>query len=126
MSEFLEHKAVCNYIRFKYPKVVFFSDLSGIKMPIGLAVKIKSLKSSRGIPDLFIAEPRGEYSGLFIELKKTGEKLFKAKSNLPSSEHIAEQLLMIDKLKTLGYYADFAIGYEQAVKMIDNYFNLKR
>ena len=62
--------AVCNYLRAQYPKVLFNSDLSGIKLTMGQAVKAKKLRSSKGFPDLVIYEPRGNYHALFLELKR--------------------------------------------------------
>jgi hypothetical protein len=126
MSEYLEHKQVCQYILFQHPDAIFFSDLSGIKMSIGLAVKIKSLKSSRAIPDLFIAEPRGIYNGLFIEMKKTGEKIFKKDLITPVNDHVAEQMQMLQRLREKGYYAKFAIGFNDAIDIINYYFSFKK
>jgi hypothetical protein len=125
MSEFLEHKQVCSYIRFQHPDAIFFSDLSGIKMSIGLAKKMSVLKSSKGIPDLFIAEPRGSYHGLFIEMKKTGENIFQKDLVTPVSVHVTEQIQMLQRLREKGYYAKFAIGFNDAVSIINHYFNLK-
>jgi hypothetical protein len=122
MSEFAEHKQICQYIRYQYPDVIFFSDLSGIKMSIGLAVKLKSLKSSKGIPDLFIAEPKNGYNGLFLEIKETGKKVFKKDTVTPIDDHVAQQIHVLTQLRGKGYKAGFAFGYEDAIKIIDNYF----
>ena len=64
------HLAVCNYIRMQYPDVLFNSDMSGVKLTMGQAIKAKRLRSCKGFPDLVIYEPRGEHKGLFIELKR--------------------------------------------------------
>lgn len=39
------------------------------------AMKFKSMGVVKGIPDLFFAWPNGKYHGLFIEVKKPGEKV---------------------------------------------------
>jgi len=113
-------RVVCNHIRTKYPDVVFISDLSGIKLPIGLARKVSGLKSSRGIPDLFIAEPRGEYHGYFIELKRANVKLYKKDGSFVN-EHISEQYHLLSKLNSKGYLASFCMGTDDAIQAIDKY-----
>jgi hypothetical protein len=91
---------------------------------MGQAKKVSALRSSKGWPDIFIPEPRGRYHGLYIELKKDGEKLFKKDGKTPISDHVAEQFELIDKLTDRGYSAGFAIGFDKAKKVIDHYFEL--
>lgn len=122
---------VCEYLRNVYPNTIFMCDLaSGMRLPIWIAAKNKLMRSSRGLPDLFIAKPYlckansnhvmdGPYSGLFIELKKDGIRL--KNGNLPTNEHHAEQEAILVKLRALGYRAEFACGYEEAIKLIDEY-----
>lgn len=123
MNEAQVHANICDYIRLQYPKALFNSDLSGLKMTIGQAVKVKKLRSSRAYPDLMIFEPRGTYSGLFLELKRDGEKLSK-RSGEWKTEHLAEQSQMIQDLVARGYYANFAIGFDSAKTQIDRYMKL--
>jgi len=113
-------KAVCNYLKLQYPSVLFTSDASGIRLTIGQAVSMKNMKSGSGWPDLFIAEPKLNWHGLFIELKKSGEKLFK-RDGTPVTEHVKDQMAMISKLNNKGYLATFAIGFDQAKEIIDQY-----
>lgn len=111
---------VCNYIRAQYPKVLFNSDLSGIKLTMGQAVKAKKLRSSKGFPDLVIYEPRGNYHALFLELKREGEKILNKKGDL-KTDHLKEQDEVISKLCVKGYLACFAIGFDEAKRIIDMY-----
>ena len=98
MSERTLHRAVCDYIRLQYPDVIFNTDLSGAtKLTVGQAVALKSLRSGRGFPDIVIYEPRKDYHGLFMELKKEGTKLYNKNGEQPP--HIAEQIEMINKLE---------------------------
>lgn len=115
--------AVCNYIRLQYPKVLFTSDASGIRLTMGQAVKMKKMKSNPGWPDLFLAEPKGKYHGLFIELKRDGERIIKLNGD-PVSRHIAEQIEMISILNNKGYSAWMIIGFDNVKKVIDWYFKL--
>ena len=120
MSEAIEHTMLCTYIKTNYPNVVFLSDASGLKMTMGMAVKWSKMKSDRGIPDLIILYPNSIYHGLMIELKRTGEKLY-MKDGSFKTDHLKEQDLVLKKLRACGYYATFAIGFEEAKKIIDEY-----
>ncbi len=126
---------VADYLRLQYPDVIFHSDFgSGIKLTMGQATKQKRLNGGRRAwPDMFIAQPmdldRGQiswryYHGLFIELKKDGTRLKKQNGEW-SSEHIKEQAIMLDRLQKRGYKADFALGFDQAKKLIDDYLGGK-
>lgn len=114
--------AVADYLVRRYPNVIFHSDFgSGIKMTKGQAIKQKRQNGGRrGWPDMFIAEPRGESRGLFIELKKDGTRIVK-KDGTYASEHIAEQAEVMKALYERGYDVTFAIGFENARKVIDDY-----
>ena len=126
MTEKILHRQVCDYIRAQYPGVLFNSDLAGAtKLTIGQATSMKHLRSDRGWPDIFIAEPgkRFKYHGLFIELKMEGIKLINSKG-FPSTPHLAEQFLILERLSCKGYKAEFAVGFYEAKKLIDNYLKL--
>lgn len=114
------HLAVCNYIRMQYPEVLFNSDMSGVKLTMGQAIKAKRLRSCKGFPDLVIYEPRGEHKALFLELKREGEKIYNKNGGLKSG-HLKEQDEVMQKLRNKGYACTFAIGFEQAKMYIDNY-----
>ena len=116
-------KLVCNYLKIAYPTVLFNSDMAGaMKLTIGQAVQIANLRSNKGYPDLAIYETRGEYSGLFIELKKEGENLQK-RDGSPITPHVQEQLNCIRLLRSKGYKAHFCVGWQEAKDAIDNYLN---
>lgn len=116
--------ALCNYLRKNYPAAVWFCDVaSGMKLPIWVAVRNSKMRSSRGLPDLFIAEPKGGFSGLFIELKKDGVKLFNKKGE-GYDKHIREQNAILKRLRDSKYSASFAVGYTEAVSMIDMYMSM--
>ena len=119
------HQSVCDYIRWKYPKVLFFSELSGsMRLSIGQATQLKRLRSNRGFPDLICFEPRGGRFGLFIEIKAEGEVL-KKKNGEYKTEHLQEQHDVIVKLNELGYCATFGVGIDDCVLIIDNYMKIK-
>lgn len=122
ISEKVLTRHVCDYLKLQYPGLIFTVDSSGMRLTQGQAVQMTHLRSSRGLPDLMIFEPRGEYHGLFIELKRDGTRLMKKDGNY-ASDHIREQDEMLQRLTDLGYVAMFAIGFDSAKTIIDNYLN---
>lgn len=123
MSEALEHEMVCSYLKVNYPDVVFLSDASGLSLPKGQATKWSRLKSEKGLPDLIILEPRGTWHGLCLEMKRTGKKLVKKNGELMKDEHLKEQYELLNKLLGKRYYCNFAIGFEHARKIIEEYMD---
>lgn len=59
-------------------------------------------------------------SGLFLELKKEGTRL-KKKNGDWASEHIKEQAKVLEQLRDRGYCAEFAVGFDETKKIIDEY-----
>lgn len=126
MTEAQLQLQVCDYLRLQYPNVVFRSDVAaGLKLTMGQASRHKRLQSSRAYPDLFIAQPRYDWSGLYLELKKPGVKLYKADGSLYADAHVHEQDAMLQRLRELGYRAEFAVGFEEARTIIDAYLTTK-
>lgn len=135
MSEAELQASVAMYLRTRYPNVMFHSDFgSGIKLQPwqARAQKIQN-GGRRAWPDMFIAHPVDvdygqiswrRYSGLFLELKKEGTRLQKRNGEW-ASEHIYEQALVLEELKTRGYRAEFAVGYPQAINIINEYLGSK-
>lgn len=136
-KEEILHLKVCDYLRKNYPNVLFRTDFSsGMKMTPGQAAKHKKFQKSRAWPDLFIACPRKmiaidtkngdsfyiqNVAGLFLELKAEGTKLYKKNGEMVANKHYREQAEMLEELRKLGYYAEFAVGYDEAIKIITNY-----
>lgn len=121
-------KQVCSYLRLQYSHVIFRSDYaSGLHLTINQATVHRSLQSGRAFPDLFIYEPSRGFHGMALELKKDGTTIIlktgPRKGLITSDTHIQEQAKVINDLRHKGYYADFAVGYDDAVKKIDWYFD---
>ena len=138
MKEEILQQQVADYLRLQYPDVIFHSDFgSGTKLTMGQAVRQKRLNGGRRAwPDMFIAEPIEvdfgqpswrRYAGLFIELKKDGTRIVKARNpDEWASDHIAEQADLLRKLQAKGYVAEFAVGFDEAKRIIDNYLGGKQ
>jgi hypothetical protein len=69
-----------------------------------------------GASDLFFAYPTALYSGLFMEIKKDGWKYTKAQEG-----HIKRQQAFIDQMNANGYLADWAIGTDAGIALIEKY-----
>lgn len=113
---------VAGYLKLKYPGVIFRSDFAaGAKMTMGQSIRNKSMQEGRAYPDLFIAEPRLPYCGLFIELKRNREEIYLKTGKLSNNRHVQEQAAMLDRLREKGYKAVFACGFSEVVQVIDRY-----
>ena len=120
--EYQLYRAVAAYLNLQYPRVLYHFDPTGLHLTKTQAGQLKAIQGGSGYPDLFIMEPRGACHGLFIEIKPEGTRIFKRNGH-PSSDHIGEQLDFINKLKSRGYYAFIASGFDQIRYGIDEYLN---
>jgi hypothetical protein len=62
-----------------------------------------------GVPDLMVADPRGQFAGLFIEMK--------VKPNRPSKE----QKEIIKQLEAAGYKVAVCYCFEDFEKVVSDY-----
>lgn len=131
-KEALLQIAVANYIATNYPDVNFHSDFgSGVKLtPMQAKLQASQNAHRAGWPDMFIAKPRlvlsedGEpdfIHGLFIELKADGTTVYRRDGKLTANKHIRDQAKVLESLRLAGYRAEFAVGFYQAKKLIDDY-----
>lgn len=82
---------------------------------IAQSKKLKREGLKPGVSDIFLMVARGGYHGLFIELKD----IKKTEKDVSDTqwEHIYAA-------REEGYKAEYAIGAEEAIKIIDQYMNL--
>lgn len=118
-------KSVSRYLKLQYPDVVFTCDSSGIRLTIGQATALKAQRSTHKIPDMIILKPNAEYHGLILELKSEDSSPYLKDGSLSKGQHIQEQNQTLTALLNIGYYAVFAVGFDNAKKIIDDYFNDK-
>jgi hypothetical protein len=131
-SEHNLYEQIARYLQQQYPDVIYRFDVGAdLKLTMGQAAKHKRLHPKRGYPDLFIAEPStniwnnpvrewGLHFGLYVEIKKDGEKLNK-KDGSWRTPHIAEQAGMLENLRARGYRAEFGVGFDECKQIIDEY-----
>lgn len=125
-QEYDVHLNVIKYLGYKYPSALVSSDLGGLKLTKGIAIKAKALRPKRGHPDLVIYEPRLGYAALFVELKLEDVKLkYSEATKGPRGsidEHQAEQYEYMQALEKRGFACSFAVGFNQTKALIDAYF----
>ena len=107
--------ALSEHIKDKYPDVIFTAESSGIKLTMGQSIVAKRCRSSRGLPDMWIMEAKKGYNGCLLELKKDGF--------LMSDKHLSEQAELQYRLRQKGYFCEFAVGLEEAKKIVDWYLS---
>ena len=113
-SEHSEQVAFVARVRHFYPQIVIFAIPNGGQRSITEASRLKAEGVLAGIPDLFIAKPVGNYSGLFVEMKRT------KKSSLS-----ATQKTRINALTTAGYKTHVAYGCDDAWAAFEEYIAQK-
>lgn len=124
MEERKLYPLIAQYLQLHYPDVVYRFDLAAdLKLTYSQAKRHKTIHPLRGYPDLFIAKPVYPYGGLFLELKKDGASVLKKDGTLKKDDHLQEQFNMLKRLIEAGYKANFAIGYEDTIKQIENYLH---
>ena len=121
---------VAKYLKAK--NITYRYDIADMKLTMQQAVRMKKLQmNQRGYPDLFICKPVGKYSGLYIELKKNREEVFKKdggykqkkvyKNKIAIYDHIQEQVKCQEKLRENGYCVVWGFGLKDTIEKIETY-----
>lgn len=112
-SEFSIHIAVVKWFNLQYPILAddfhHFANERRCTPREGYTLKRMGVK--RGVPDFFLAYPRNNYAGLWLELKSKNGKLS------------AEQKLFLERKSQNGYAASCAWSFEQAQDIINKYLS---
>jgi len=105
----------------KYPELIWlFAIPNGMfTSHKSVAARMRAMGMKRGVPDIFFPVRRGNWSGLFIELKR---REVKGKAKGRTSD---EQDEWIDYLRTQGFGAIVCYGMEEAVKVLIDYLGYK-
>jgi hypothetical protein len=137
-----EHIRVVEYLQNKYPNIIFTHVPAEGRKSQFERYKASLMGTRKGIADFIIFHPKSKlkkdgegqlynelhYYGLLIELKapehnrvvlkgKNTGKIVKAKGKLSP-----EQLQLLNRLSSLKYKAVCCFGFEEAIKVIDEYF----
>ncbi|TGK45550.1 hypothetical protein [Leptospira bouyouniensis] len=118
-SEAQEQSALVHLLDVTYPTLKYRVGMeSGKRNP--LIAKKQGVSS--GWSDFHFPYARKGKIGLWIELKKKGEKLFKADGITPKDKRIKNQIETGSFLVKQNHEFHFAFGAEEAFKIVRNYF----
>lgn len=121
------YQQLAQYMNLRHPTVAYHFDLAGVWTPSYGIRNLYGRLNVRGWPDLFIAKTAlmpgtvNLYYGLFLELKQAGVRIRKVRDGTWANDHVAEQAAQLDVLQDAGFVAQFAVGYDQAVELIESY-----
>lgn len=122
-KEFDLQVAICRYLSYQYPNVLFYSDtIANMKLTLPQASRNKKIqKVGFKMPDLVILQPNKEFHGLLIELKL--ESPYKKDGTIKASakDHLKGQQETINELNNKGYKALFSWGFDMTKEIIDEY-----
>ena len=104
----------CMYHERQYPelKLIFHVPNGGSRNKLE-ASNLKCQGVKAGVPDLVLPVPRGQYHGLFIEMKY-------GKNKVQDSQKV-----WLSELEEQGYCTAVCYGAEAAVELIERYMNLQ-
>ena len=123
--EYALQKKVCAYLRDVYPNVLFMSDtIAAIRLTKPQQGRNKAIqKENFHCPDIILFKKNSIYCGCFLELK--AKDIYRKDGvTLLSNPHVEAQKRTIDELLSNGYFAAFAVGFEQAKNLIDHYMKI--
>lgn len=99
------------YASGKYPELALMHHIpNGGKRGKAEAARFKAQGVKAGVPDIFLPCARGQYHGLYIELKR-----------VKGGRVSASQEEFIKSLRLQGYRVEVCFGMEQAQKVIVEY-----
>lgn len=109
-KESVEQVKLVNVLRWVYPDIVFHSIPNGAQVHPATAARLKAEGMTAGVSDLFFPEPRGDFHGLYLEMKRQrGGTVSK------------EQTEWMAKMAIRGYAVAVGRGYKKALETIDEY-----
>ena len=121
MAKVSEHDEQCAVIQWaqlherKYPALSRLHAIpNGGKRNIVVAKKLKAEGVKAGVSDLCMTVPRGEYHGLYIEMKAIGGRLSDAQSE------------WINRSKENDYAAFVCYGAKEAIEILEWYLKLPK
>lgn len=111
-------KAAQNFKQYPELRLMFAVPNGGFRDKItGARLKAEGVKS--GVPDIFLPVARGQWHGLFVELKRGAEK------GKPKGRASDDQKEFIAALQVQGYGAVVCVGWQEAWNVIEQYLNYK-
>ena len=110
-SESTEQIQFITRARVYYPHITLFAVPNGGYRTPTQAARLKAEGVLAGVPDIFVAHPKGSYAGLFIEMKRAGRK----------GRVSLEQKRVMARLADAGYMCAVAYGVDEAWQTLQGY-----
>ena len=110
----------------RHPEILIFSDAAAhVAKSMIQQVRANALQSKgQKWPDVFVAQPSGDYAGLFLEFK--AETPYKVDGvTLKKSDHVEAQARTMQELTCRGYICSFVWSVEIALDVTERYLNGK-
>lgn len=123
--EYAIQAAFVREMAYRHPNIMVFSDTAAhIKKTMFQQVRANKLQSqlSKNWPDVFVAQPSGDYAGLFLEFKAQSPYL-KDGVTLKKNPHNEAQEMTMYRLMTNGYRCAFVWTVEMAMHKVEAYLN---
>jgi len=110
-----EHQLQCECVRWfdiQYPQLLLYAIPNGGARSATTGAMLKREGVRRGIPDLHLALPRGQYNGLYVEMKN-GKK----------GRVSDEQNSVIEYLVKNNYKVEVCRDFDSFREIINSYIN---
>lgn len=118
MSEAQEQRALfqwAGYAEQQYPELKLLHHIpNGGKRDVRTAANLKKEGVKAGVPDICLPVTRGQYHGLYIELKTVKGKVQK------------NQKEWLNALNSEGYATKVCYGWLEAKEVIEKYLELRQ
>ena len=101
-----------NWSCSRWPDAVMFAVPNGGWRSLRTAARLKAEGVLAGVPDIFLAAPRGSSHGLFVEMKR-------ASGGVVSKT----QKLVMARLTAAGYVCRVCRGFAEAREAVEGYLN---
>lgn len=109
--------------RCKYPELeLLCANRNTQRLTKIQAIRAKNEGMKAGWPDVFLPVARGQYHGLYIELKKPDLKPKTERGKIGGLNK--DQQIVIPKLRDQGYKVDVCYGWDEAKKALEEYLVL--
>lgn len=111
--EQIDHINLVNWFNYKYPE--YEDDLHHFanerKCSVMQGRILKRMAVKKGVSDFFLAIPKKELSGFWLELK------------IGKNKPTKEQILFAERKRERGYKVEFAWGFDEAKQKIMDYLS---
>lgn len=119
-AEQREHARLVEYLRWMRKDALWLHPVNEGKRSAFERFLWSIMGGKKSASDFLFFNPRHGYTGLAIELKATGETVFR-KDGAPYSDK-KDQHDFLQALHNCGWYATFAIGFDQAHRFVEAYY----